>query len=153
MEIKRQENPAKIYLRRYRALVLRRESLERAIADAYDSATNVTQRIDTMRVQTSPSDKMGDVVARISDTADQLREVEKRASEVLTEILKAIDAVEDEMQKTVLTMRYVEGLDWISVAEKVNYDPSRVYVFHGRALWAVNEWLEKQEEKRVVKGL
>lgn len=142
MEIKHQENPAKIYLRRYRALVLRRESLERAIADAYDSATNVTQRIDTMRVQTSPGDKMGDVVARISDTADQLREVEKRASEVLTEILKAIDAVEDEMQKTVLTMRYVEGLDWITIAERISYEISNTYIIHGRALWNVKSWLE-----------
>lgn len=153
MEIKHQENPAKIYLRRYRALVLRRESLERAIADAYDSATNITQRMDTMRVQTSPSDKMGDVVARISDTADQLREVEKRASEVLTEILKAIDAVEDEMQKTVLTMRYVEGLDWISISERIGYEATQTFVIHGRGLWAVKVWLQSAEENGVVKGI
>lgn len=153
MEIKHQENPAKIYLRRYRALVLRRESLERAIADAYDSATNITQRMDTMRVQTSPSDKMGDVVARISDTADQLREVEKRASEVLAEILKAIDAVEDEMQKTVLTMRYVEGLDWITISERIHYEDRYTFIIHGRALAQVRRWLESVQESAVVKGL
>ena len=140
----RPENPAKTYLRRYRALVVQRESLQRSIDAAYDRAYSCTQRLKTIRVQGGGSvyDRMAEDVARISDETEQLKAAKERAEKALAEIMSAIQAVPDEMQKTVLMLRYVEGLEWHKVAVQINYTEAGVYVLHGRALWNVKKWME-----------
>ena len=141
----RPENPAKTYLRRYRALVVQRDSLQRSIDAAYDRAYSCTQRIKPVHVQGGGGvyDRMAEDVARITDATEQLRDAKAKVDAALGEILTAINAVPDEMQKTVLMLRYVEGLDWISIAERIGYEISNTYILHGRALWSVKKWLEK----------
>ena len=145
----RPENPAKTYLRRYRALVVQRESLQRSIDAAYDRAYSCTQRLKTIRVQGGGSvyDRMAEDVARISDETEQLKAAKERAEKALAEIMSAIQAVPDEMQKTVLMLRYVEGLEWHKVAVQINYTEAGVYVLHGRALWNVKKWMEGKHER------
>lgn len=142
--IHRPENPAKTYLKRYRALLARQDSLQRAIEAAYDRAYSCTARIKPITVSggTGAFDRMAEDVAKITDETEQLRAVKRQVDAALAEILAAIEAVPDETQKAVLTMRYVEGLDWISIADKIGYEISYTYIVHGRALWAVNQWLK-----------
>ena len=140
----RPENPAKTYLRRYRALVIQRDSLQRSIDAAYDRAYSCTQRFKPVHVQGGGGvyDRMAEDVARISDETEQLKAAKERAEKALAEIMSAIQAVPDEMQKTVLMLRYVEGLEWHKVAVQINYTEAGVYVLHGRALWNVKKWME-----------
>ena len=139
----RPDNPAKTYLSRYRALAKQQESLRRAIEEAYMRACNVTQQIKAVNVQGGGAkDKIAEDVARIADAAEQLREMKGRVDVALSEILDAIQAVPDEMQRSVLLLRYVEGLDWISIADRIGYEISQTYIYHGRALWTVKRWLE-----------
>ena len=48
--IRKTENPAKVFLRRYRALVIQRDSLQRSIDEAYDRATSSTGRLREVKV-------------------------------------------------------------------------------------------------------
>ena len=139
----RPENPAKTYLRRYRALVVQRDSLQRSIDAAYDRAYSCTQRLKPVHVQGGGgvNDRMAEDVARITDATEQLRDAKAKVDAALGEILTAINAVPDEMQKTVLILRYVEGLDWRAIQEAVNYEETQIFVIHGRALWHVRRWL------------
>lgn len=144
--IHKPENPAKTFLRRYRALVARQESLQRSINAAYDRAYSCTARLKPVTVTggNGAFDRMAEDVAKIADETEQLREAKARVNADLAEILRAIEAVPDEMQKAVLTIRYVEGLDWISISEKIGYEISNTYILHGRALWNVRRWMEKE---------
>ena len=147
MQTMRPENPAKTYLKRYRALVVQRDSLQRSIDAAYERAYSCTQRLKPIRVTGGGSvyDRMAEDVARITDATEQLRDAKAKVDAALGEILTAINAVPDEMQKTVLMLRYVEGLDWISLADKIGYEISNTYILHGRALWAVRKWMEERQ--------
>ena len=151
----RPENPAKTYLRRYRALVVQRDSLQRSIDAAYDRAYSCTQRLKPVHVQGGGGvyDRMAEDVARITDATEQLRDAKAKVDAALGEILTAINAVPDEMQKTVLMLRYVEGLDWRAIQEAVNYEETQIFVIHGRALWHVRRWLESAEKNGVVNVL
>ena len=144
---RRPENPAKTYLKRYRALVYQRDSLQRSIDAAYDRAYSCTVRLKPMHVigGSGAYDRMAEDVARISDETEQLRAAKERAEKALSEILSAIQAVPDEMQRTVLLLRYVEGLDWISISERIHYEERQTFILHGRALWAVRRWLESMQ--------
>ena len=151
MLIHKQENPAKVFLKRYRALAIQRDSLQRSIDAAYDRAYSCTARLKPIHVQGGGNiyDRMAEDVARISDETEQFKAAKERAEEALAEILEAIQAVPDEMQKTVLMLRYVEGLDWINISERINYEERQTFVIHGRALWAVRKWLESVQENAV----
>jgi DNA-directed RNA polymerase specialized sigma24 family protein len=148
------DNPAKRFLRGYRALLVRRDSLIREIERRRESATGTTVRLKEINVQSGgASDRMAEDVARIVDDeaslGDALAEIAKR----LREILQAIESVPDEMQKTVLTLRYIEGLDWIAISEKVGYEERQTFVIHGRALVAVNKWMEEKANNKDSQGI
>lgn len=147
--MRKAENPAKTYLKRYRALLIQRDSLQRSIDAAYARATSCTARLKPVHVTGGGGvyDRMAEDVARITDATEQLRDAKAKVDAALGEILRAIEAVPDEMQKTVLILRYVEGLDWISLADKIGYEISNTYILHGRALWSVRKWMEGKHEQ------
>lgn len=142
----RPENPAKTYLKRYRALLRRRESLLRAIAEAYDRATSITARLKEVSVSGGgPGDRMAEDMAKAMDCTRQLDDMAAQIERTLAEILTAIDAVPDETQKTVLTMRYIEGAAWPDISEAIHYERTQTLVIHGRGLWSVKRWMEGKE--------
>lgn len=144
----RPENPAKTFMRRYRALLARQASLERAIGEAWERLTSITAPLGGERVSGGgPRDRIGEGVAGIIDAQAMLMESKAKVDAALADILRAIDAVKDETQKAVLTLRYVEGLDWISIQEAIGYERTQTLVIHGRALWQVREWLEKSADE------
>ena len=152
--IKYNDNPAKRFLRGYKALILRRDSLLREIERMRESVTGTTVQLKQDVVSTSGAgDKIGDTVARIVDAEDALKPALDEIWREVSRIMAAIESVPDEMQKTVLTLRYIEGLDWVKVSERINYEERQTFVLHGRALAAVNRWLKTAQENAVVKPL
>lgn len=153
--IKKPENPAKAFLRRYRACKIRAESLSREIDKSLENATNTAVKLKPVMVQSSGGayDRMAEDVCRAADMRAELYKALADTNRALAEIMAAIDAVPDEMQKTVLVLRYVEGLDWLAIQEKIGYEDRNTFIIHGRALWAVNQYLKRLQENAVVKGL
>ncbi len=145
--IRKPENPAKVFLRRYRAIIARQESLQRAIDAAYERALSCTQRLRPVHVSGGGGayDRVAEDIAGAIDETETLRKAKEDGDRALAEIMRAIDAVPDELQKTVLIMRYVEGLDWIGIQEKIAYEKTQVFVIHGRALLNVMKWMEERK--------
>lgn len=136
------DNPAKSFLRRYRSAEKRIKALERAIREAEERATDISVHIKEVSVMSSGSQQpMADSVIKALDASAQLWEEKLNADRVLAEVLEAINSVPDEMQKTILLMRYVTGMSWIEIQETIGYEISNTYILHGRALQAVNRWL------------
>lgn len=149
--IKRPENPAKAFLRRYTACKIRMAALERAIRAAQERATSTAVRLKPIMVKGSGAayDRMAEDVCRAADEVQTLYAAQQEAAGVLAEIMQAISAVPDEMQKTVLTLRYVEGLGWLDISEKIGYEISNTYILHGRALWNVKKWMEGKQNGEI----
>lgn len=137
------DNPAKRFLRGYKALILRRDSLLREIERLRESITGTTVALKEDVVSGGgASDRMGATVAQIVDAEEALKPVLAEIGREVSRIMAAIESVPDEMQKTVLTLRYIEGLDWVKVSERINYEERQTFVIHGRALEEVNRWLK-----------
>ena len=149
------ENPAKAFLRRYRALLLRCDALSEAIQEAHEWATNRTVRPNPNKVQSSGGayDRMAEDACKAADAEMLLEQEMEKVRTAMSEILAAIDAVPDEMQKTILTMRYINGYDWVKIQEKINYEERMPFVLHGRGLVAVNRWLKSAQENAVTHDL
>ena len=143
----KQENPAKVFLRQYIALCGRVDALQRAINEAMERATNTGVTIKEIKVLSSPAehDPMARDVCTAVDACELLYAEKAKAETALREILAAIASVKEERQKEILTMRYITGDSFQAICEKTHYEKTQVFVIHGRALLAVNKWLEARE--------
>jgi DNA-directed RNA polymerase specialized sigma24 family protein len=148
----KQENPAKVFLRRYRAICGRIDALQKAINEAMERALNTGVTLKEIKVLSSPAehDPMARDICNAVDACEVLYIEKSKAGEALREILNAIDSVTDERQKEILIRRYVTGEGFQEICEGMNYERTQVFVIHGRALIEVNKWLEKQGGKRTA---
>ena len=150
--MKRQENPAKAFLRRYRSICGRVDALQRAIDEAMQRAMNTSITLKEIKVLSSPADHdpMAKDVCSAVDACEILYEEKGKANAALRDILSAIDSLKDERQKELLTRRYVSGQGFPEICEGMHYEKTQVFVIHGRALVDVNKWLEKRELRKVM---
>lgn len=144
--MKGQENPAKVFLRRYKSLCGRVDALQRAIDEALERATNTGVTLKEIKVLSSPAehDPMARDVCSAVDACEILYRFKEQAETSLQEILTAIDSLKDERQKELLTRRYISGEGFPEICEAMHYEKTQVFVIHGRALVEVNKWLEKK---------
>lgn len=142
--IRRTENPAKAFLSRYKYLCIQQESLQRSIQAAQDRALSCTVRLKPIHTQGGgvAYDRLAEDIAGKLDAEEQLALDLGEISKALSEIRAAINSLQSEAQKTVLTLRYIEGLDWQDVQEKIGYERTQTYIIHGRALRNVTKWME-----------
>ena len=141
----KQENPAKVFLRRYKAICGRVDALQMAIDEAMQRATNTGITLKEVKVLSSPAehDPMARDICSAVDACEILYQKKAEAEQALREILAAIDSLSDERQKEVLTIRYILGENFQTVCEKTHYEKTQVFVIHGRALVQINKWLER----------
>ena len=145
----KQENPAKVFLRRYRSICGRVDALQKAIDEAMERAFNIGVTLKEIKVQSSPAehDPMARDVCNALDACEILYQKKAEAEQALREILAAIDFLPDERQKDILTRRYIAGDGFKKIVDDIHYSEAQVFVIHGRALMEVNKWLEKQPGK------
>ena len=143
--IKRKDNPAKAFLRRYIALSGRVDALSVAISQAMERAFNTGVSLKEVKVLSSPAehDPMARDVCNAVDACETLYQYKAEAEAALREILTAIDSLSDERQKELLTRRYIVGDDFGKIIDAMHYEKSQTYVIHGRALQEINRYLER----------
>lgn len=144
--MKKQENPAKVFLRRYRSICGRVDALQRAIDEAMQRAMNTGITLKEVKVLSSPAehDPMARDICSAVDACEILYSERDKAREALREILDAIDSLDDERQKEVLTRRYLTGDSFAKIEEDMHYSEAQVFVLHGRALLVINRWLARE---------
>ena len=80
--------------------------------------------------QTDLSDYMAEIDAAIED----LKKERLKKIKIYREIEMRIRCMKDEDEQEVLRMRYIKGMKWEGVAEKMKYSYRGVLKIHGRAL-------------------
>lgn len=87
------------------------------------------------RVQTSTTeDKFGRMIARVDKLERDLVKEHGRMLALKDKIIRQIEAMDNEQQRSVLYNRYVLLHDWETIAEDMNYTTRRIYQIHGEAL-------------------
>lgn len=91
-------------------------------------------RYDTDRVQTSPTNRMEELIPRlVALEASYTAELVKYRTEMLKRISR-IAALPNRLHVTVLTLRYVDGKRWEEIALDTGYSFRHITRIHGEAL-------------------
>ena len=139
------ENPAKELVRGYIPMRKRRDALAQEIEDHYSRAYSCTVRLNPYRssVGGAAYDRMAEDICRAADAKQQLAAKIAELNAAMQRVLGLIDIPTDERQKTVLTLRYVNGLSWLDIQDRMGYERTQTLVLHGRALAAINRQMQK----------
>ena len=133
MDYKAENEKKKEYLRSYRVHVRRIRRIEAELAELRSMKASGSVKMDGMPHGNSQGDLSG--YAAELDRLEQnlLRE---RYHRVLAykKIAAQIKVMRSENEKDVLFYRYIAGLDWWEIAEKLNYSERWIHKLHGRAL-------------------
>ena len=142
------ENPAKELLRGYIPMRKRRDALAQEIEDHYSRAYSCTVRLNPYRATGGGAayDRMAEDICRAADAKQQLAAKIAELNAAMQRVLVLIDIPTDERQKTVLTLRYVNGLTWEEIQERMGYERTQTLCLHGRALAAINRRLKSADE-------
>lgn len=88
------------------------------------------------------SDRMADVAVRLMDAERELDAEIDALVDARREIETVIARVPDERRRTVLELRYLEGLKWDAIAGKMNYCLDNVMRLHREALAEVSNQMQ-----------
>lgn len=98
-------------------------------------------RYDRDKVQSTPTDKMSDVMARVDELDREIEQLRREKASLIIEIGDAIERLEDDNEKTVLTEFYIARAPMTQAADAINYSVRRAYDFRKRGVIHLGEVL------------
>lgn len=95
----------------------------------------VSSTLSDCKVETSrDNDKTAVIVIHVIELKKDISEHMKTYAELQAKISKEIDAIEDMRYRCLLIMRYITGLKFGEISEKMNYGTRWVLILHREAL-------------------
>lgn len=98
-------------------------------------------RYDRDKVQSTPTDKMSDVMTRVDELDREIEQFRREKATLVIEISDAIEKLEDDNEKTVLTEFYIARAPMTQAADAINYSVRRAYDFRKRGVIHLGEVL------------
>ena len=84
-------------------------------------------RYDKDKVQVSPSDKISEIMAEIDKIDRKIAELMADNIAAIREVSEAIDALEDDREKAVLSGYLLAGKSMASIADDIHYSREQTY--------------------------
>ena len=141
---------AKDYLRDIRRMDLEIKTLQEQIEMLRQDA----ECVKSMQVSDMPKGgKSRDMSDAVVDSADLQMICARYMSELTQKRKEAMDLimqVDGSELRTILLMRYLQGLDWDDIADRTNYSLRTVFSLHGEALNEFGEILDEMSDQDKV---
>lgn len=137
MEHKTENEKKKEYLWRYRKTVRAIERIRAELEEIRDMKRGISVVNDGMPHGSGGEDLSG-YAAKLDALERSLISERCRRVKCYTEITEALEGIKNENEKDVLFYRYIKGMEWWEIAEKMNCCERQVYRFHGKALGHLN---------------
>ena len=138
-----QTEPVKRYLMEYSALLQRRDALQNELERFEEATLRATAHLSPMpRSGKAAPDSVENAMLRVVDAQERLRAFIEHIGEALCVRLALLERVPDERQKTLLTLRYINGKSWEQIGYIMHSERTQVFAIHVKALEAVQTVME-----------
>lgn len=126
---------AKEYLLRYRTVKREIEDIDMRMAQLRlkYAAPSAIDYSDMPKAHNSEHD-LSDYIAKMDELTDYLISKYTRLRGIEVDIYMRVDRMENQQERELLRYRYIDGMTWADIAEKMNTSERNVYFIHGRAL-------------------
>ncbi|MGN0244593.1 MAG: DUF1492 domain-containing protein [Lachnospiraceae bacterium] len=131
----KQQVAAKNYLMRAYRIDTRINSKLEQIQSLNDLATKATSVISDMPGNATHNvHKTEDVIVKIVDLQNEIKEAMEGLVDLKKQILDSINKVEDPELRTLLELRYISYMSWENIASEMFYGIDNVFKLHRKAL-------------------
>ena len=122
----------KEYLRKYRTHVRRIHRINAEISELRSMKLSPSLNNDGMPHGSSQSDLSG-YAAELDSMVQELIDERYCRIKDYQEIVGRIKKLKSENEKDVLFYRYIRGMDWWEIAEKMKFSEGQIFRIHGKA--------------------
>lgn len=98
-------------------------------------------RYDRDRVQSTPIDKMADVIARVDELDREIERLKLEKAQAIIEISDVIEKLDNDKEKAVLTAFYIKAASMEAVAGIVCYSVRHTYLLRKQGVEHLKEVL------------
>lgn len=130
---KEENDRKKAYLNTYLPHVRRIQRINEEIAEVRSMRTSMQMNCDGMPHGSRQSD-LSEYEAKLDEMERNLIRERRERYKAYKDIAGRIKKLRSENEGDVLFYRYIKGLDWWEIAEKMQYSERWIYKIHGRAL-------------------
>lgn len=123
----------KEYLREYRQHIRKIRRIEAELMELREMRSSVSVNNDGMPHGAGQRDLSG-YVAELDQLERDLRHERHKRVIAYKDIANRIRGLHSENEKDVIFYRYIKGLEWWEIAEKMNYSERWILKLHGKAL-------------------
>lgn len=132
--MRQQENEKKKeYLQSYKMYKQKAKRLEEQLEEL-----RLGKMLPSLVVSDMPSahnqKDLSDYMAKYDELMSKIIKARKDAVVRFTEVQQQIELLEDENEKTVLTLRYLRNYEWEKICVQIKYSWRQVHYIHSRAL-------------------
>ena len=131
--IKAENELKKAYLRTYQSHIRRIKRIESDLEEIRSMRQYPSMSNDGMPHASGTGDLSGYAATIDLKERELLTEKQSRIREY-KEITRRIELLQSDNEKDVLHYRYIKGLEWWEIAEKMNYTERWIHSIHGKAL-------------------
>lgn len=131
---KKANEEKKEYLRGYRKALARAKRLEEQINELREAEISPKVRLSGMPGGSGDNADISDYVVKMDELISSMIREKTKSLTVYKEIWNAIEKLESENEKQVLSYRYLRGYKWEDVAEATGFEWAQVHRIHASAL-------------------
>lgn len=132
--IKEQNAEKKKYLRQYKRLEHKADQLDAEIEAIRSRYTGRAITYSDMPKAHNVERDLSDYAAEVDELLSDVIRLRTEAVKAYRQIIKDIEAVDDMAERELMRLRYINGMTWSQIADKMHYSDRWVRVLHGRAL-------------------
>ena len=134
---------AKHWLSDYRDLCCRRDALVDELDTLRAATLRATSHLSQAHIRRLPAHaRFEERSLELVEAQTRLKQLVDHISESLAVRLALIEQLPDERHRLVLTLRYINGLEWFKVEHAMHYERRQVFYFHAEALKEVGRLME-----------
>ena len=122
------------WLKSYRGLIAEMQRLQREIERWRSIAEKVTPTLSAVRFTAPNGSRIENMVEKIDTLRDSLAAKMDELIRLRIQIEQAVEAVPDDRLRLLLRYRYIDGMTFEKIAEKMNLSYQWVSKLHGDAL-------------------
>lgn len=135
---------AKEYLEQYQQALAKISATNVQIEELETILTSTSIRTDGVKVQTSVTNSREELLADLVDMQIELNHMARDAFLLAQEVLMTITKTEDPAMIRLLIYRYVDGMKWKDISERMHFERSWTFRIHAKALEKVEKILFEQ---------
>ena len=112
-----------------------------AIAEGISGVSYDSIKVQSARV--TPGSRQTDAVCKLIDLEERITAEIDRYVDMREDAVRTIDMLPQGAERELLRYRYLCGLTWEKIAERMNYEVRQIYRLHGRALQHIEAYIPK----------